>query len=223
MSVTALPAAPPRRRATGRPRPLAIATVRVVGRSLARLVLHVRVTGLEQVPSTGPVLLAGNHSGILDGPLVFFTSPRPAALLAKSEMFTGAGARAWGWLGLIPVHRGTADRTALREGLAHLQAGGALGVFPEGTRGSGTFDEITDGMAYLALRSGAPVVPVAVLGTAAALPRGRVLPRPRSRVSIAYGAPVRLAPIGDPRARSTVRAAAETLRLALLSHLADAA
>ena len=211
--------APVRRRATGSPKPAVISGVRLVGRGLARGILRVRVEGAHHVPARGPVLLAGNHSGILDGPLVFFLSPRPTSLLTKSEVFVGHWARACGWLSLVPVHRGQADRTALKAGLAVLEGGGALGVFPEGTRGTGSFDTVADGLAYLALRSGAPVVPIAVHGTGDALPRGRVLPRFRAPVRVVYGPPLHLDPTGDPRARSTVRAAAEQLRLALVDHL----
>jgi len=211
--------APVRRRATGTPKPAVISGVRLVGTGLARGILSVRVEGGHHVPARGPVLLAGNHSGILDGPLVFFLSPRPASLLTKSEVFVGPWARACGWLSLVPVHRGQADRTALKAGLAVLEAGGALGVFPEGTRGTGSFDSVADGLAYLALRSNAPVVPIAVHGTGDALPRGRVLPRFRAPVRVVYGPPLHLDPTGDPRARSTVRAAAEQLRLALVDHL----
>ena len=209
----------PRRRATGTPKPWVVRGVRLVGTGLTRGVLRLSVSGRENVPRTGPVLLAGNHSGILDGPLVFFLSPRPASLLTKSEVFVGGWARACGWLGLIPVHRGTADRAALKAGLSLLQTGGALGVFPEGTRGTGGLDTVADGLAYLALRSGAPVVPIAVHGTGTALPRGRVLPRWGAPVRIVFGPPITLAPTGDPRARSTVRDAAEQLRLALVDHL----
>jgi 1-acyl-sn-glycerol-3-phosphate acyltransferase len=208
-----------RRRATGRLRPPVVRGVQVVGTALARLVLRLTVEGTEHVPASGPVLLAGNHSGILDGPLVFFVSPRPTQLLTKSEVFVGGGARVCGWLGLIPVHRGQPDRAALQSGLACLAGGGALGVFPEGTRGTGDLTQVADGLAYLALRSGAAVVPIAVHGTSAALPRGRVVPRLRSPVRVVFGPPVRLDPGGDPRARSTVRAAAEQLRLSLVDHL----
>jgi 1-acyl-sn-glycerol-3-phosphate acyltransferase len=211
-----------RRRATGTLKPPVRAAVRTVGTGLAHAVLSLQVRGTEHVPATGPVLLAGNHSGILDGPLVFFVSPRPTSLLTKSEVFVGPWARACGWLGLIPVHRGQADRAALQAGLAHLADGGALGVFPEGTRGSGGFDSITDGLAYLALRSGAPVVPIAVTGTGDALPKGQALPRVRAPVRIVFGPPVAVDPTGDRRARSTVRDAAEQLRLALLAHLQSA-
>lgn len=219
MTLALAPVAPARRAATGTVKPPVVAGVRLLGRALARTLLRLRVEGTGHVPASGPVLLAGNHAGILDGPLVFFLAPRPATLLTKSEVFVGVWARACGWLGLIPVHRGAADRAALKAGLAHLERGGLLGVFPEGTRGSGSFDAVTDGLAYLALRSGAPVVPIAVHGSAAALPRGRVLPRLRAPVTVAFGVPVPLQVSGDPRARSTVHAAAEQLRHGLLDHL----
>lgn len=208
-----------RRRATGTTKPAVVRGVRLVGRGLASSILRLRVEGAHHVPATGAVLLAGNHSGILDGPLVFFVSPRPTRLLTKSEVFVGGWARACGWLGLIPVHRGQADRAALQAGLACLAGGGALGVFPEGTRGTGGLQQVADGLAYLALRSGAAVVPLAVHGTGAALPRGHRVPRFRAPVRVVFGPAVQLNIAGDPRARSTVRAAAEQLRLALQDHL----
>lgn len=183
------------------------------------MLFRLEVTGAEHVPPTGPVLLAGNHSGLLDGPLVFLLAPRPPVLFTKSEMFVGVGARVFGWLGCIPVHRGQPDRTALQAGLRALTSGQALGVFPEGTRGTGSLEQVADGLAYLALRSGAPVVPIAVTGTSVALPRGTWRPRLRTPVRVAFGPPVPLSVAGDPRARSTVRAAAEQLRLALVEHL----
>lgn len=208
-----------RRRARGRPRPVVARACRALGSRLARALFAIRVSGLEHVPAAGPVLLAGGHSGLLDGPLVFLLSPRRTALLAKSDIFVGPWPRLWGWLQVLPVHRGSADRAALKAGLAVLQAGGALTVFPEGTRGSGRLDEISDGLAYLALRSGAAVVPLSLTGTQRALPKGSARPRLRTSVHLAFGPPVHLPPGGDPRARSTVRAAAEHLRLALLDHL----
>ena len=209
----------PRRQARGRRRAWLVAGTRVTGSGLARVVLSLRVTGREHVPRRGPVILAGNHAGFLDGPLVYLLSPRPTVLLAKAELFVGPLARALGWLGQVPVHRGRPDRAALKAGLGELERGGALGVFPEGTRGSGQLDEVAHGLAYLALRSGAPVVPVAVLGTAAAWPRGARAPRWRAPVTLAFGAPVTITTPGDPRARRTVSLVAEELRLALVDHL----
>jgi 1-acyl-sn-glycerol-3-phosphate acyltransferase len=211
--------APARRRARGAHRPRVVAVGRWWGQRVARVLFRLEVTGAEHVPAHGPVLLAGNHSGFVDGPLVFLVTPRPAALLAKSGIFAGPGAYVFGWLGLVPVHRGVADREALRAGLAVLAAGRPLGVFPEGSRGTGTLESISDGVAYLALRSGAPVVPVAVLGTADAWPRGPLVPRTRTRVRVAFGPPLVVAGVGDPRARRTVAAAAEQLRVGLVAHL----
>jgi 1-acyl-sn-glycerol-3-phosphate acyltransferase len=192
---------------------------RPFGIALFRGLFKVTVIGGEHVPKTGAVLLAGNHTGFLDGPLLYALSPRPATFLAKSELFVGPLARPLVWLGQIPVHRGHPDRAALRSGLAVLAAGGALGVFPEGARGSGQLEEVSDGLAYLALRSGAHVVPLAVLGTAAAMPKGSRVPRWRAPVTLVFGPPVIVDVEGDPRTRRTVRNAAEQLRLVLVAHL----
>jgi 1-acyl-sn-glycerol-3-phosphate acyltransferase len=209
-----------RRRARGRPRPAVQAVCRTTGRLLARLLLDLRIVGVENVPARGPVLLAGNHSGLLDGPLVFFLAPRRTALLGKSELFVGVWPRLWGWLDVIPVHRGRADRAALRAGLAVLERGGALAVFPEGTRGAGRLESVSDGVAYLAVRSGAPVVPIAVHGTRHALPKGSWRLRVRTPVTVAFGAPLEVTDATrSARARSAVRTAAEQVRLGLLHHL----
>lgn len=212
-----------RRRATGTPKPLLIRACRLTGRLLARAVLDLQVRGREHVPARGPVLLAGNHAGFLDGPLVFFFLPRRASFLAKSELFVGPLARALGWLGQVPVHRGRPDRSALRQGLAVLAGGGALGVFPEGTRGTGTLDAVQHGVAYLALRARCPVVPVAVLGTADALPRGSYRPRWRTPVTVAFGPPLAVTAGLDSRSRRAVAEAAEEIRAQLVAHLASSA
>lgn len=217
------PPAAVRRQATGRRRSWLVAASRPFGWALFHSAFRVTVIGGEHVPRSGAVLLAGNHTGFLDGPLVYALSPRSATFLAKSELFVGPLARALGWLGQIPVHRGRPDRTALQAGLAVLRGGGALGVFPEGTRGAGQLDEVSDGLAYLALRSGAHIVPIAVLGTAQALPKGSRFPRWRAPVSLVFGPAFRVNVEGDPRARRTVSAAAEQLRLVLVEHLQSSA
>ena len=112
-----------------------MAVSRPLGRLLFRTVFRVTVVGAELVPRQGAGPFAGNHTDFLDGPLIYALSPRSATILAESELFVGPLARALRWLGRIPVHRGRPDRAVLKAGLAVLAEGGALGVFPKGTRG----------------------------------------------------------------------------------------
>jgi 1-acyl-sn-glycerol-3-phosphate acyltransferase len=169
------------------------------------------------------MLLAGNHRGFLDGPLVAAFVPRAASFLAKSELFRGWVVRPLGWLGQIPVDRGRADREALKRATTVLQGGGVLGMFPEGTRGAGELESVQHGIAYVALRApGVPIVPVACLGTERAMPKGSRLPKWRARVDIVFGEPFTVTVPANPRARSAVATAAEEIRAALAAHVARA-
>lgn len=199
--------------------PLGLAVARRAVALLLRIVFRLRIVGVEHLPRTGPVLVAGNHTGFLDGPIVFMMMPRPSSLLVKSELYSGPWARVLAFARQIPVKRGTPDRTALRRALDVLGGGGVLGVFPEGTRGEGRLESVQHGIGYLALRAGCPVVPVVCLGTAAALPKGKVLPRFRSRIDIVFGPAFTVEVSGDPRARSTIADAAEQVRQHMLAHL----
>lgn len=198
---------------------VALALVRRAVAVLLRVIFRLRVLGLEHLPRSGPVLLAGNHTGFLDGPIVFMMLPRPAVFLVKSELYSGPWAKVLAFARQIPVRRGAPDRTALTKALSVLDAGGVLGVFPEGTRGEGKLETIQHGIGYLALRAGCPVVPVVCTGTADALPKGRLLPRWRTPVDVVFGPVFRIEVEGNPRARSTVAAAAEQVREHLLAHL----
>ncbi len=185
--------------------------------TLARLLYRVRITGAENVPRTGPVILAPNHTGFLDAPLLMGTCPRPVHTLAKKELFKGP----LGWLlhavGQIPLDRDDPSRSMVKSGIGVLDDGRILVVFPEGTRGAGDFSELRTGLAWFALRSGAPVIPVVFTGTAS---RGRTfgaMPGFRSRVEAVFGRPVML-PAGGGRTRSALDAATEQLREALVAH-----
>jgi 1-acyl-sn-glycerol-3-phosphate acyltransferase len=183
------------------------------------MVFRIRLSGLEHLPREGALLLAGNHTGFLDGPLVMILLPRRSAFLVKSELYDSPFRRILEFAQQIPVHRGTPDRTALRRGLRVLSEGGVLGVFPEGTRGTGRLETIQHGIGYLALRAGCPIVPVVCRGTADALPKGARFPRLRAPIDVVFGPAFRLDLAGDPRARRTVAAAAEQIRERLLDHL----
>jgi 1-acyl-sn-glycerol-3-phosphate acyltransferase len=192
-------------------------------RGFFRLILDLNVGRPDRVPSSGPVLLAGNHRSFLDAPLVSALIPRPASFLAKSELFQGPVARFLMSLGQIPIDRGRADREALRRALAVLQGGGVLGMFPEGSRGAGDLTQVQHGIAYLALRvPGVPIVPIACVGTDRAMPVGSPFPRWRSRVHVVFGEPFTIDVPANPRSRAAVAKAAEEIRMALAAHVAHA-
>jgi len=180
-----------------------------------KIVLH----GAEHVPATGPVILAGNHNGFLDGPLLVGLSPRPVHFMVKREMFRGALGRALNWLGQISDDRNATDRAAIQAALGALEQGGVLGVFPEGTRSADEFVTMHNGLAYFALRSGAPVVPVACLGTDERGTSAGALPKLRSRLDVVFGPPVDL---GRGTGRKAITAASEQLRDVLRAHIEQA-
>ncbi|HWB67542.1 MAG TPA: lysophospholipid acyltransferase family protein, partial [Mycobacteriales bacterium] len=186
---------------------------------LLRGYFRLRIVGLEHLPAEGPVLVAGNHSGFLDGPIVMIMLSRPSSFLAKSELYKGALKKVLEFARQIPIHRGTPDRAGLRAGLRVLAGGGVLGVFPEGTRGTGELASIQHGIGYLALHGHCPIVPVVCKGTAEALPKGKAVPRFRAPVDVVFGAPFTLVPDGDPRTRAAMADAAEQIRARLLEHL----
>ncbi|MGN6475003.1 MAG: lysophospholipid acyltransferase family protein, partial [Mycobacteriales bacterium] len=187
---------------------------------ILRLYFRLRVTGMDRIPREGAVLIAGNHSGFLDGPLVMIMMGRVSSFLVKSELYDTGFRPVLRFARQIPIIRGTPDRTNLREGLRVLAGGGVLAVFPEGTRGSGDLANIQHGIGYLALRGDCPIVPVVCTGTAAALPKGKALPKFRAPIEIVFGEPFALEVTGDPRARATIAEAAEQIRQRLLDHLA---
>jgi 1-acyl-sn-glycerol-3-phosphate acyltransferase len=187
--------------------------------ALVRLYFRVEIRGLEHLPKSGPVLIAGNHTGWLDGPLVQILLPRPCAFLVKSELYDTPFKPVLEFARQIPIHRGTPDRTALRRALDVLAGGGVLGMFPEGTRGVGKLESVQHGIGYIALQAGCTIIPVVCTGTAEALPKGKKLPKFRAPISIVFGPTFGLDVHGDLHARSTVAAATEQIRLHMLDHL----
>ncbi|MDK0518670.1 lysophospholipid acyltransferase family protein [Streptomyces sp. ML-6] len=176
------------RATTGSPSLRGAAVGRGIGIGLMYGLWKPRVLGAWRVPASGPVILAGNHSHNIDGPMLMGTAPRPVHFLIKKEAFVGPLDPFLRGIGQLKVDRTTADRTAITRALGVLEEGGTLGIFPEGTRGEGDFASLRAGLAYFAVRSGAPIVPVAVLGSTER--RGRLisaLPPLRSRVDVVFG------------------------------------
>jgi 1-acyl-sn-glycerol-3-phosphate acyltransferase len=183
---------------------------------------RVQQHGAHRVPLEGPVILAANHVGILDGPLLAVFAPRPVHALTKQEMFEGRTGRFLRRSGQIPLDRYAADPRAVRTTLRVLRDGGAIGVFPEGTRGDGELHRFHHGAAYLALVSGAPIVPVILLGTR--LPGGDInsVPPKGHQIDLVYGEPVRVEPKPWPRKPGMVRETSLLLQERMLSTLDEA-
>jgi 1-acyl-sn-glycerol-3-phosphate acyltransferase len=157
-----------------------------------RLLFRIEGRGMQHVPRSGPVLIVSNHSSLVDPPLVGGMSPRPLTFLAKAELFrVPLFGRLIHALNARPVRREGADAKALRAALKVLEEGGALLVFPEGTRGvEGVLRPAKAGAGMLAVLSGAAVVPAYIRGSGAAWPRGRTLPRP-GKVTVTFGPALR--------------------------------
>jgi 1-acyl-sn-glycerol-3-phosphate acyltransferase len=172
--------------------------VRFVLGPLARAVYRPEVHGLENVPATGPVLLAANHRAALDTGMITFATPRQVKFLGKAEYFTGKGVKGKlmagfvGGLGYIPVERGNAQAglAALEAARKVLDAGGVFAIYPEGTRSlDGRLHRGHTGVAALALATGAKVVPVALIGTENLQPAGKRIPR-LAKIGITFGKPL---------------------------------
>ncbi|MFJ6834047.1 lysophospholipid acyltransferase family protein [Streptomyces sp. NPDC091209] len=165
---------------------------------LLRLVFRPRIEGLEHIPSSGPAIVAGNHLSFADHFLMPAILKRRITFLAKAEYFTGPGIKGrltaafFRSVGQIPVDRSgkEAGQAAIREGLGVLRRDELLGIYPEGTRShDGRLYKGKVGVAVMALRAQAPVIPCAMIGTFEAQPPGRKLPRIHP-VVIRFGKPL---------------------------------
>jgi len=189
---------------------------------LLRRRYDLRVHGAHHVPRRGPVIVASNHIGLVDGPLLAIVGPRPVHALTKEELFTGRLGAFLTLAGQIRLDRRHPDPGAVKAALRTLADGRCVGVFPEGARGGGDFGRMHLGAAYLALVSGAPVVPLVVLGTREPGAGIDAVPPRGARLDLVYGAPLVLGAEPWPRTRARVREATEQLHRHLLAHLDDA-
>ncbi|MFY9783826.1 MAG: lysophospholipid acyltransferase family protein [Acidimicrobiales bacterium] len=171
---------------------------------LARFLFHPTVEGVENIPLSGPVVIAPSHRSNVDFALTLFVSPRKTFFMAKDGIYRQ---RWFGEvltrLGAFPVRRDGADRESMRLAEEVLRRGQALVLFPEGTRKSGpTIETLHDGAMFIAARTGATVVPVGIAGTERAMPKGAKLPR-FSKVNIVVGKPI-APPSGEGRVSRTL-------------------
>jgi 1-acyl-sn-glycerol-3-phosphate acyltransferase len=206
-----------------------ISVVAFGARFLSRCLTRVRVEGdLEAIPRDGPVILAANHISNADPVLIgAWLTPRLGRRihwLGKKEMFD------WpvvGWLarngGVVPVDRGRADVEAFRMASRVLDAGEVLVVFPEGTRSpTAELQPPKDGLALLALRTGATIVPIGISNTDRVWPKGRPIPRVGGHATVRVGTPFRIVDLLPPEIdRKSAKRLATTLIMRRIAALLD--
>lgn len=193
---------------------------RPVGWTLDHVLYRTSVTGRSNVPATGPVIFAGNHISFLDGPVMFGASPRAMHILVKKEMFSGFLGKVLQASGQLAVDR-SGDRGALLAAKGILDAGRCVGILPEGTRGNGEAAAINKGVAWLALNSGATVVPVAILGTRTGSEHRDAVPRLRRRLHVSFGGALNVSRRPGETGRVSMDRAGTEIRAALARHVQD--
>jgi len=173
------------------------AVLKVLVKRLTMVVFRPRIEGRENIPASGPVILASNHLSFIDSIIIPLVSPRRVAFLAKEEYWTTPGFKGWfmkGFftgIGAVPVRRGDhrAAQAALDTSLEVLEGGVAFGIYPEGTRSlDGRLYRAKVGVGWLALKSKAPIVPVGIVGTDEVLPVGAKFPK-FTRMTLRFGEP----------------------------------
>lgn len=186
---------------------------RFILRPLVRIIYRPHIEGRDNVPKSGPVIFASNHLSFIDSIAIPVAAPRPVHFLAKESYFTGHGFSGWmsreffTAIGAIPVRRGAgqAALNALDQQKQLLDTGSAVALYPEGTRSlDGRLYKGRTGVAFLALETGAPVVPVGLIGTDKVMPVGAKRPSLKEKVTIRFGEPLHLShhgPASSGRAR----------------------
>ncbi len=171
-------------------------------KTLLILLTRWRVEGKENVPKKGQLIVVANHLNLIDPPLLGASVPRRIYFMAKQELFRPSlGAHFVRAYGAFPVRRGELDREALRRALEVLKKGQVVGMFPEGKRSlNNRIQPMQPGTSFVAVRSGAPILPVGISGSEQIKGIGFILRRPRITVTI--GQPFTLPPVEDKPLRS---------------------
>jgi 1-acyl-sn-glycerol-3-phosphate acyltransferase len=196
----------------------------ILGGPLARLYFRPWARGLENVPAEGPAILASNHLAVIDSFVMPLVLDRRVQFLGKSDYFTGRGVKGrlvagfMRGMGTIPVDRsGGKGEGGLETAKKVLDDGGLFGIYPEGTRSpDGRLYKAKTGVARLAIESGAPVIPVVMVGTNEAQKLGQVIPKPKA-IGVIFGEPLDFSRYaGQGNDRYILRAVADEITLATL-------
>jgi 1-acyl-sn-glycerol-3-phosphate acyltransferase len=213
---------PPSSSAPGRHQEFAIEPSRKLGYRVMRLIFTLvlrlwfrpRVSGRENIPDSGPVILAPVHRSFADFGFTAFCTDRKLFFMTKDSMWKNPWlGRLLLYVGAFPVHRESADREALQRAEEVLARGQVLVLFPEGTRRDGpVIENLMEGAAFLSARTGAPIVPIGIGGSDLSMPKGSAVPKPYTIAVVigsALAAPARTG--GGRVSRSAVHSATENL------------
>ncbi|PIQ83798.1 MAG: hypothetical protein COV75_05575 [Candidatus Omnitrophica bacterium CG11_big_fil_rev_8_21_14_0_20_63_9] len=204
--------------------PVIVRKVLAVFRALARGFFRLDVRGLEHIPAHGGALIAGNHPSVLDGILLLLLVERPVRFLVAEDMYNHHFLRPlFRLMGAIPVYRTReSNGDALRAAVEALEGGQVIGIFPESTTAyEGTLPQVRRGVALLALKTGVPVVPLSIRGTAESFPSGAAAPAP-GVVRFQFYAPIRYVRMAvDPIPEPVVSTALTDIHGELLQRLAE--
>ncbi|MBG9793615.1 acyl-phosphate glycerol 3-phosphate acyltransferase [Paenibacillus dendritiformis] len=177
-------------------------TIRALLRLIYRLLFRLEASGTEHVPKDGGVVLCSNHISLLDPPAIGILLKRRIRFMAKAELFNipvfGAAIKA---LGAFPVKRGGVGKETIRTAFQLLQDGDIMGIFPEGTRNTGQAAAAKKGAAMIALRSGAAVVPVAIIGSYQLFRKTRVV----------YGPPIDMSDLLEQKGSDVLEKATDRI------------
>jgi 1-acyl-sn-glycerol-3-phosphate acyltransferase len=192
--------------------------VRALIRAAILLLTRMRVHGHDHLPASGAAIVVSNHIAAIDPGILVGALPRPIALMSKIENYRGPLKLFMPMVGAFTVRRGAADRRALATAEQVLQRGQLLAMFPEGTRSrTGALGTAQGGAALLALKTGVPIVPVALAGTQRVFQR-RFPWLGYPRVTVTIGAPFSVEPLDRP-ARREDRDRVTTLMMAHIAAL----
>jgi len=185
--------------------------------------LRFRRHGTGRIPARGPCIVVANHASYLDAICLGSASPRRLRFLISQNIYSLLRLRWFYYMMMtIPLRTGSADTRALRRALDALRNGEAVGIFPEGQRmKDGNLGEGKMGFAFLASRSGVPVIPAAIVGAHRAMPVGSVIPRPH-RVEVLFGEPIAFRKGGEKARRDELIEFANTVMATIADLATDA-
>lgn len=191
--------------------PILYHVIRYLAIGLLSILTRIRLRGRYNVPTSGPFIIAANHLSWTDIPLIPLFFKRKVIYMAKEEYFSSRISWLVRFLGAFPVKRGEGDRQALRAAEEQLKKGNILIIFPEGTRSrSHTLAKAHAGLGMIALRSGVPVIPVAIWGSE------DVLKKFGARVTISYGEPI----VFKPKGKKVTREDIDNATTEVMQHIA---